>query len=373
VLPASSPLSDPEGIITYVNPAFEKVYGYRSEEVLGRTPRILKSGEIPSETTEHLWSELLAGRPFRGEYRNRSRSGELVDVVSLASPILDDQGEVRGFVAIQQDVTREKIAEAERRTMDIKLAQLEKMEALGTLAGRMAHDFNNILSIVLSHADLIARIETQSSRTDRAVETIRKAVQRGASVAGQVLNFARVSEVQRGRIDIADLILELSSMLSESLPETVHLTVDLDPDLPEIEGDSGQLHQAILNLCMNARDAMPGGGDVKIEARPIVLGSGTIAGAAAGEYLLVGVSDNGSGIEGDTLERIFDPFFSTKDKSKGTGLGLAIVYGIVTAHGGVIEVDSTIGKGTAFRIYIPVRDEVDGSGMSLPSDAACEA
>ena len=349
--------TDRDGLITYVNPAFERTYGYRYAEAVGQTPRILKSGDLSPKVAGYLWSELLSGQSVRGEYRNRRKDGTLVDVVASASPLFDDQNGVRGFVAVQRDVSKQRRADEERRLLDERLGQLDKMEALGTLAGGIAHDFNNLLSIVLSHTTLIGRLESQDPRIARATETIKKAVHRGAALSRQILTFARRSEITRNPIDLAQLILELGPMISETFPRTIELTIELDPDLPPIEGDSGQIHQALLNLCVNARDAMPDGGSLVIDARPISSSaqSRTLNGAPPGDYVCISVSDTGSGIDPAARERIFDPFFTTKEVGKGTGLGLALVYGIVTAHEGLTEVDSELGKGTQFRLYFPAR------------------
>ncbi|MGA7614242.1 MAG: PAS domain S-box protein [Thermoanaerobaculia bacterium] len=355
-------ITDREGAITYVNPAFERVYGFEQHEVLGQTPRLLKSGELTPEAVRHFWSEIIAGRNVRAEYRNRRKDGTLVTVIASATPLFDDHGEIRGFVAIQQDVTAQKEAEEERARLDARLTQFAKMEALGTLAGGIAHDFNNILAVILAHVSLVDRLSGAEPRTARAVETIRHAVQRGASLSRQILTFARRTEMERQRTDLASIILELGQMVSETFPRTIELTIDLDPDLPAVDGDGGQIHQALLNLCVNARDAMPDGGSLHVTAHPLHPGGGpvTLEGAPPGDYVCVSVSDTGSGMDGETLSRIFDPFFTTKEKGKGTGLGLALVYGIVNAHRGIVTVDSEVGGGTVFRLYLPAAaDQVE--------------
>ncbi len=347
--------TDRDGVITYVNPAFERVYGYKREEAVGKTPRILKSGEVPLKYYQQFWGELLAGRNVRGEYRNRKKDGSLVDVVGSASPLLDDNGQITGFVAVQQDVTEQHRAAEERRKLDERLGRLAKMEALGTLAGGMAHDFNNILSIILTHATLLER-KPDAARLASAIATVKQAVQRGASLSRQILTFARRAEIKAEPLNTAKLIMEVGSMVSETFPRTIRLTLDLDPDLPLINADSGQLHQALLNLCVNARDAMPDGGELGIESRLVPAASMKILfdDAQDADYVRISVEDTGIGMDDETRRRIFEPFFTTKPKGKGTGLGLAMVYGVVNSHGGLIDVKSAAGRGTSFLLYFPI-------------------
>jgi len=347
--------TDSDGAITYVNPAFEKVYGYTKAEAIGQTPRILKSGEISREEIGQMWSRLQAGRSVRAEYRNRRKDGSLVDVVATASPLFDDEMRIRGFVAVQQDVTDQKRTEAERAQFQERLERMAKMEALGTLAGGMAHDFNNILSIILTHATLLER-NPDPARTTNVVSTVKQAVQRGASLSRQILTFARRAEIKAESLDTTRLIMEVGSMISETFPRTIHLTLDLEPDVPQIRADAGQIHQALLNLCLNARDAMPDGGELRIETRHTEGGhvKGLFSDAKTADYVCIVVSDTGVGMDAETQRRIFEPFFTTKPKGKGTGLGLAMTYGVVNSHGGIIDVESAPGEGTSFRLYFPV-------------------
>ncbi|HVS32306.1 MAG TPA: PAS domain S-box protein [Thermoanaerobaculia bacterium] len=345
-----------DGVITYANPAFERLYGYTREEILDKTPRILKSGDLTDDYYGDLWSDLLSGLSRRIECRNRRKDGSLVDVVGTASPLFEVDGKISGFIAVQQDVTEQKRADEERRHLDEHIGRLAKMEALGTLAGGIAHDFNNILSIVLTHASLIQRRQDDETRVARAVETITQAVRRGASLSRQILTFARRAEINVERIDVGTVLVELASMLRETFPRTVRFALDLEPSLPFIRADSGQLHQALLNLCINARDAMPDGGEIALEARVVsakdmkaVLGTD-----APVDHVRIAVRDTGTGMDEDTRRHIFEPFFTTKEKGKGTGLGLAMVYGIVRNHGGWIDADTQLGRGTTFRLYFPI-------------------
>jgi two-component system cell cycle sensor histidine kinase/response regulator CckA len=347
--------TDRDGAITYVNPAFEKVYGYSREEVVGKTPRIIKGGELPADHYTQLWSDLLAGRSVRSEYRNRRKDGSLVDVVASASPVVDDAGSLTGFIAVQQDITAQKRAAEERQRLDERLGRVVKLEALGTLAGGLAHDFNNILSIILSHASLLEKSVGDPARVTSTVATLKQAVQRGAALSRQILTFARKTEFRTEQINLANLVMEAGSMISETFPRTIQVTLDLDPDVPPFSGDSGQLHQALLNLCVNARDAMPNGGDLTIAVQLVPTESikDPLADAKS-DYVCITVTDTGVGMDDVTRRRVFEPFFTTKGVGKGTGLGLAVVYGVVNNHGGLIDVESQLGRGTKFRLYFPI-------------------
>jgi len=356
-----------DGRITYVNPAFERIYGYSRDEAIGKTPRILKSGELSAAHYEWFWSELFAGRSVRVEYRNRAKDGTLVDVIGTATPVFED-GTLTGFVAVQQDVTERNRALQEHRRLDERLQHLAKMEALGTLAGGIAHDFNNILSIIVSHAELVERATHREPRAAPAIQTIKQAVRRGAGLSRQILTFARRTGVSLDDIDVVPLLRELGSMLAETLPRTIAVSVDAEAGLPHVMADSGQLHQALLNLCLNARDAMPDGGGLRISARvvPAERMKSLFVDVPPVDFLSIIVADEGVGMDAETRQRMFEPFFTTKEKGQGTGLGLAVVYGIVNAHHGFVDLESQPGAGTAFRIYLPVAASQSATAQPSP-------
>jgi PAS domain S-box-containing protein len=351
--------TDRDGAITYANPAFERVYGYPLPEVLGKTPRILKSGELPDAYYRRFWAELLSGHSTRIAYRNRRKDGGLVDVVGTASPLFGPDGGVCGFVAVQQDVTEQKRAAEENERLNDRITRVAKLEALGTLAGGIAHDFNNILTIVATHAVLLERCANDASTTARVIQTISQAVKRGASLSRQILTFARRADVNKEQVETSTLLMELASMLRETFPRTVQFGLDLDPSLPPIRADAGQLHQALLNVCVNARDAMPDGGQINVATRRAAARTlkAVFGGDASTDCVCISVTDTGTGMDDDTRRRVFEPFFTTKEKGQGTGLGLAVVYGIVQSHGGWIDVDSRVGNGTTVRLYFPIGTE----------------
>jgi two-component system cell cycle sensor histidine kinase/response regulator CckA len=309
----------------------EKIVGHTAEE-LGISPEVAREWhEINARTRESGKGQrldlVIAADEPRYEY-------------VVAEPLRNHRGEIVGVTGVSIDVTENKRAEEAKRKLDEQMAHLSKMEALGTLAGGISHDFNNILSIILTHATVLDRHCTDAP-LQRSIAAIKQAVDRGATISRQILTFAQRAEVRSGTVEVAQLLDDLRTLVTETFPRTVRLEITMDPDLPPIAGDAGQLQQALLNLCINARDAMPDGGLLSIESR------------RDGEHVLIAVSDTGVGLDEETRRRIFEPFFTTKDKSKGMGLGLAMVYGIVRAHGAEVYVESEPGSGTTFRLRFP--------------------
>jgi PAS domain S-box-containing protein len=349
-------MTDIDGTITYVNPAFEKVYGFTRDAAVGKNPRILKSGLVSQQEYSEYWQTILSGRNVRKEYINRTMDGKLVTVDASVSPIFSTQGKLSGFIAVQKDITEQKRAEEQRKSLEMQLLQSQKIESVGTLAGGIAHDFNNILGIILGHATVLERAVHDPSRSSKSVEAIIKAVQRGANLVRQILTFARKTDVFFEAVSVNDTITELVKMLEETFPKTITFVVQLQQAAPLIEADRTQLHQTMLNLCVNARDAMPEGGTITIITRtvPVTTLRRRFPDAAAAEFICIRVSDTGVGMDEQTKRRIFEPFFTTKGLGKGTGLGLAVAYGIMESHNGYIDVESDPGVGTTFSLYLPV-------------------
>jgi two-component system cell cycle sensor histidine kinase/response regulator CckA len=347
--PASIIITDTGGNIEYVNPKFTQVTGYHPSEVIGQNPRILKSGHTPSREYQQLWETISSGNEWRGEFQNKKKNGELFWESASISPVRDPAGIITHYLAVKEDIT-------ERKKLEQQLWQAQKMESIGTLAAGIAHDFNNILAIILGYTSLMHRAAGDSPRVATALEAIGKAVERGAGLVRQILTFARKTEFNLEPLDVNVVINELSKMLAETFPKTIPLSLELAENLPVISMDHSQLHQALLNLCVNARDAMRDHGSLTIS-------SGAISGddiaarfrnAAGNHYVVISVSDTGVGMDEATKSRVFDPFFTTKEKGKGTGLGLAVVFGVIQAHQGFIDVESEPGKGTTFRVYLPI-------------------
>jgi len=347
--------TDEKARITYVNPAFERVYGYRREEVIGKTPRIIRSGNMPDTVYVRFWEELLAGRIVRKEFVNRRKDNSLVHVMASITPMHDTDGRITGFTAVQRDVTAERKAEEEQDRFQQQLAQTAKMQALGTLAGGIAHDFNNILSIVLTHASVAEMSKQHPERLASAIATIKAAVARGAGLSRQILTFARDTEARMECIDVNRVISEIGSMVREMFPRNIAIEVDLADGLPMLRADSDQIHQALLNLCLNARDAMEQGGTLRISTREVSQDEvrRSFPATISADSVRITVSDTGAGMSSETAGRIFEPFFTTKPVGKGTGLGLAVVYGVMKAHGGSIDVASEPGRGASFSLFFP--------------------
>jgi PAS domain S-box-containing protein len=351
-------ITDLKGNIQYVNSKFIQLTGYSLEELIGKNPRILKSGTTPGEEYQRLWEIITSGGEWKGEFHNRKKNGDLYWESAQISPIKDPDGIVTHYLAVKEDIT-------ERKQMELHIRELETMESLGTLAGGVAHDFNNILGIILGHVSLLEMRRNENSAFEQSISSINTAIKRGAGLVRQILTFARKSEVHPESIDINKAILDLSRMIQETFPRTIEIVLDLGKSVPIVLIDNTQLHQALLNLCINARDAMmehregrdPGG---KITIRTLLV-DGAVLSAREGadpslKYVEVSVADQGTGMTDATIQRIFEPFFTTKELGRGTGLGLSLVYGIVKTHGGFVDVDSRVGEGTVFRLYFPVSD-----------------
>jgi len=348
-------LTAPDGTITYVNPAFEILYGYTSQQALGRTPRLLKSGEMTLEHYQSLWHTLLSGHNYRGIHVNRTREGTTVVVDASVTPLRGAADELVGFVAIHHDVTERRRLEERRERLEAQLAHAQRFEALGTLAAGMAHDFNNLLGVVLGHAALLAQSPSDPERVGRSAEVLRLAGERGQSVVRRILTFARRSEVRFEVFDARAAVGEVERLLREILPREIALSVSAEAGETWVWGDRGQLAQVLLNLCVNARDAMPNGGtlSLRVARQPGRRVRERCPEAAGAEYVELSVTDTGSGMPEETRRRVFEPFFTTKASGHGSGLGLSVVYGIVRSHGGCIDVESAIGSGTVVRIYLP--------------------
>jgi PAS domain S-box-containing protein len=362
-------ITDLEGRIEYVNPKSLRLTGYSPEELIGKKPSILKSGATPAEEYKRLWGTITSGGDWKGEFHNRKKNGDLYWESAQISPIKDANGVVTHYLAVKEDIT-------ERKQMEFHIRELETMESLGTLAGGVAHDFNNILGIILGHVSLLEIRRNENSAFEQSIHSINSAIKRGAGLVRQILTFARKSEVHPEAIDVNKAILDLSRMIQETFPRTVEIVLDLGDRIPIVLMDNTQLHQALLNLCINARDAMmeprdgrvPGG---KLTIRTLLVDGAVLSSREGADpslkYVEISVADQGMGMSDATIQRIFEPFFTTKELGRGTGLGLSLVYGVVKTHGGFVDVDSTLGEGTVFRLFFPVSGSVP-SGEARPPE-----
>jgi PAS domain S-box-containing protein len=483
-------MTDPNGAINYLNPAFEEIYGYSRQEALGKTPRILKSGQYDRTFYERFWQRLLAGESVREEFVNKRRDGQLVTVETSVSSVLDSEGRRVGFIAVQDDITRRKRAEMEmrksaerfrslienaqdiitvidpqgvflfqspasrrllgrspeefvgrnafefvhpedaagvqealrrvvespdlpqtalfrfrhadgswrmlegigrlltgedppqlvvnsrdvtdRRALEDQLRLAQKMEAIGALAGGIAHDFNNVLTAIIGYGTLLASRLASDPSGSEEIDEILRASERAAGLTRQLLAFSRRQVLEPVVLSVNDLIADFEKLLKRLIREDVELVTRLDSSVGNVRADPGQLEQVVMNLVVNGRDAMPGGGRLTIETANVDLDEAYAqrhASVRPGRYIMVAVSDTGTGMDAETQARIFEPFFTTKEKGEGTGLGLSTVYGIVKQSGGNIWVYSEPGKGTTFKVYFPRVDEIAAEGVPHSADS----
>lgn len=355
-------ITDTTPAIRYVNAAFTRLTGYARQEALGENPRLIKSGAHDQAFYESLWATILAGGTWTGRITNRRKDGSRFIADATISPIHGAEGVVTGYVSFQKDVTSE--VEMERH-----LQQLHKLDAVGRLAAGVAHDFNNVLSVITTSAQLCQRPEADPAEVMGDLEEIVKATRRGAALSKQLLAFSRQEVVDAVVVDLNDVVRDSVKMLARVLGEDIALRVDLDPGVGMVRVDPSQFQTVVLNLAINARDAMPGGG--RLTLRTLGLGACACPGSRGAEGCVrLEVSDTGHGMDADTLARVFEPFFTTKTEGKGSGLGLSMVYGAVTQAGGGVEVDSAPGAGTTVRIHLPAATGAARQEGDLPRTGA---
>ena len=343
-------ITDHNGVIEWANAAFIAYTGYSVAEVIGKTPSFLKSGKLDPAFYQVLWETILAGEVWQGELINRRKDGSLYTEEMTITPMKDSQGEISHFIAVKQDVT-------DRKQMEEQVLRTQRMESIGTLASGVAHDLNNILTPIILSADMLHTVEEPESR-EGLISTIEECAQRGANVVNQVLTFARGTKGERTTIQLTRLISDLARIINETFPRNIAITSATPSDLWPIKGDPTQIHQVLLNLCINARDAMPEGGTLLIASENREIDdsfAAMVPDAAPGEYAMISIVDNGTGIPPEIIGKIFDPFFTTKEVGKGTGLGLSTVMGIVRSHGGFVTVESAKDCGSTFRLFLPIQ------------------
>jgi len=283
--------------------------------------------------------------------------------LELAAAVVVGEDGRRFLVGVFRDTSDRKSAELERSKLEERLQQAHRLETIGRLAGGVAHDFNNLLTVINGYSDLVLSRLTWTDENRSALEQIRSAGERAANLIQQLLAFSRKQVIRTRSLDLNAFLADIRPMLQSLLSDDIELSLELTTSRPFIVADPGQIHQMVMNLAANARDAMPRGGKLSIETKVIEIGSRTgtnMPAAAPGRYVLFRISDTGSGIEKEVQAHIFEPFFTTKGVGKGTGLGLSTVYGIVQQNGGSITIDSEVGKGTSFKIYLPAgREQID--------------
>jgi len=353
-------ITDTEGTIQYVNPAFEKITGYTRGEVVGQSSRLLKSGKHDKAFYKNLWDTILRGEVWSGRFVNRRKDASLYEEEATISPVHDGAGKISNFVAVKRDITEE--VHLQRQLYDS-----QKLEAIARLAGGVAHDFNNLLTTIVGNIQLA--LTRKSGDVKEFLEKAETACMRGASLVQQLLLYSRKSLSGSEPVNLNTLAHEVIDLARQTIDRRIEIEARLSKKIPIVRADPGQIHQVMLNLILNARDAIEDGltplseepslSRILVESEVVSLEEESVGEEierSAGNYVILSVTDSGPGIDSATQERLFEPFFTTKDIGRGTGLGLATAYGIVKTHGGWLEVSSQLNQGATFRVYLPAAD-----------------
>ena len=343
-------ITDLQGVILYANPAFERITGHRVKEVIGGNPRVLKSGRHDREFYKTMWETIAAGNVWSGRMVNRRNDGSLYTEEMTISPVKDASGQTSNFVAVKRDVTEE-------LRMEESLRQSQKMQAIGVLAGGIAHDFNNILAAILGYAELLAPVVKSHAQAKEDVSHIRASALRARDLVQQILTFSRQKERERHAVRVDIVLADAVRLLRSTISKSIQIVADIEPSHCTVKADEAELHQIIVNLCTNAYHAMgESEGTLGISQCVVHVDNELMAEIpelSLGPHLKLSVSDTGCGMDETTKERIWEPFFTTKEQGKGTGLGLATVHGIVKALGGAVTLDSALNRGSTFAVYLP--------------------
>jgi PAS domain S-box-containing protein len=338
---------DMEHHILFWNKGAEEIYGWGAQEAIGAKVNQLLFKNVPSEFEEALKVIEEKGE-WKGEFHQLTRDGKEAIVESRWTLVRDEQGKPKSIFVVSTDIT-------EKKKIEAQFLRAQRMESIGTLAGGIAHDLNNMLQPIMMSLQLL-KVQFPDNKSHDLLEIVETSAKRGADLIRQVLSFAKGMEGEHAVLQVRHIISEIVRILKETFPKSIQIQTDVLKELWTISGDPTQLHQVLMNLCVNARDAMPSGGTLSITVKNLFIDENYAQmniDARAGPYIAITVSDSGTGIPPKILERIFEPFFTTKEPGKGTGLGLSTSYGIVKGHGGFIHVYSEVGKGTRFKIYLP--------------------
>jgi len=353
--------TDSKGIVTFMNPIAEGLTGWKREEALGKDvnevfkiihEETCSPAENPVQKVLH--KGLIVG--LADHIVLLSRDGRETPIDDSGAPIKNDKGDTIGFVLVFRDISERRRAEEEKEKMQAQFLQAQKMEALGRLVGGVAHDFNNVLTTINGYSEMLMRCMGQGDPMGKNLEQIYRAAQRAASLTYQLLAFSRRQVVQPKVLNLGAVVADMKKMLRRLIGEDIELVMVLTPGLAQIKADPGQMEQVIMNLIINARDAMPRGGKLTIKTGNVILSENDckhLPKAWPGTFVCLSVEDTGTGIDKDIIDRIFEPFFTTKGPVEGTGLGLSTVYGIVSQHGGWIDVCNKPKQGAIFKVYLP--------------------
>ena len=347
--PVAIAITDADGSVQYVNAKFTEATGHTLEQILDDNVQVLREGHPDEASFQNFWSTIQAGHNWSGELARDRPDGKKVWESVQVSCLRNPAGEITNLLCMREDITG-------RKLLEDQLRQAQKMESLGTLAGGIAHDFNNIIAVINGYAEFAQLNTGDAAAIQKSVREIKRAAQRATGLVRQILTFSRKAEIKFAALDLNQQTRDIITLLAETFPRNINFTFALDPALPPLLADQNQLQQIILNLCVNSRDAMPVGGTITL-ATSVIDGQSAPAVLPSGRpYACLTVSDTGTGMSPEVRARIFEPFFTTKSVNKGTGLGLAVVYGIVTSHGGTIEVESEPGIGSTFNVFLPLAD-----------------
>ena len=361
---------DANGRRVYNSPSYERILGYTPEYLRDTSPlEQIHPDDLPM-VLDAAKEAQRSGVGRRIEYRMRRKDGEWVLLESTASTVRNADGTVEKLVIVNRDIS-------ERRQLEEQLRQSQKMDAIGRLSGGVAHDFNNLLGVIIGYTEVLQDQIKEGDTLRVCVDQVLEAGKRAASLTRQLLAFSRQQVLEPKVLLLNGVVSDMEKMLRRLIGEDVELTTGLDPKLGKVRADHGQIEQVIMNLAVNARDAMPEGGKLSIETSNTEMDEVFVRRYAypvqPGAYILLTVKDTGTGMDNATKLRVFEPFFTTKEKGKGTGLGLSLVYGVVKQSGGYIDVDSTVGKGTTFKIYLPrIDQEVDVDGAQISPSTALQ-
>lgn len=357
--PVAIVITDAEGRAQYVNPKYTEVSGFTLEECLGKDTNVLREGHADDASYARFMDTVKGDKEWQGELSHAKPDGTILWESVQVSCIRNAAGEVTNLLCLREDITH-------RKRLEEELRQSQKMESLGTLAGGIAHDFNNLLAVINGYAELSTLHPNDPALFQKSLREIKRASQRAIGLVRQILTFSRKAQVHFAPVDMNQVLRELVALLSETFPRKVTFSLSLHDGLPTMLADQNQLQQIVLNLCVNARDALPNGGTISISTSTISGDKLAHKEAARDKtYICLLVSDTGTGMPPEVKARIFEPFFTTKSGSDGTGLGLAVVYGIVASHQGFIEVDSVPGSGSTFRVLMPA-----SSAVAVPAQPA---
>jgi PAS domain S-box-containing protein len=354
---------DAERKVRIWNPAAEKMFGWSSEETVGaRVPFVTDASRENSDTFNQ---RALKGESFTNYELQRSRrDGTPIELLVSAAPTYDEKGEIDGFLTVATDVT-------EQKNLEKQFLRTQRLESVGSLVSGIAHDLNNVLAPIRMAVDLF-REKMPDPASQRTLDALDGCVGRGADLIRHVLTFARGVQGERAPVQLRHLIKETEEVLSQTMPKSVTTETHVPRDLWSVTADATQLHQVLMNLCVNARDAMPEGGSLRINAGNVVIdgiGIPQNPGAPPGPYVLLEVADSGAGMPPEVQRKVFEPFFTTKEVGKGTGLGLSTVAAIVKGHGGFINLYSEVGRGTSFKVYLPaIQDKADAAAGAAPAE-----